>query len=153
MDYLDCEKMANIVLRYNKLPVTDENLGIVIGFILRANHKYNKDIGNEYGFRKSYIDFAIKSIRSLRKKRFLEKVIYVDDFTKIKQNISKTDFNSDLFWEDLQKKLTNREFAAIIGRVKYSKTLREISQENGFSIQSAKNYINSASRKIKKWYS
>lgn len=153
MDYLDCEKMANIVLRYNKLPVTDENLGIVIGFILRANHKYNKDIGNEYGFRKSYIDFAIKSIRSLRKKRFLEKVIYVDDFTKIKQNISKTDFNSDLFWEDLQKKLTNREFAAIIGRVKYSKTLREISEENGFSIQSAKNYINSASRKIKKWYS
>jgi hypothetical protein len=152
MDYVDCEKMANIVLRHNKLPVTDENIGIVIDFILRANHKYNKNIGNEYGFRKSYIDFAIKSIKTLRKKRFLEKTIYVDDFTKIKEDISCTDFNSDLFWEDLEKKLTSKEFSAILGRVKYSKTLREISEENGFSIETARNYIKSASRKIKKWY-
>lgn len=39
MDYVDCEEMAKKVLLSSRQKLTDENIGIVIDFILRANHK------------------------------------------------------------------------------------------------------------------
>jgi DNA-binding CsgD family transcriptional regulator len=152
MDYADCEKMAKIVLLKNRQKLTDENIGIVIDFILRANHKYNKSIGNEFGFRKMYIQFALKSIQTLKKKRFKDKTIYIDDYSKLTSNKSYKDFNSNIFWEDLKKKLTPKEFSVIFSRVSQSKTLREIAEEQNFSIETARNYIKSAHRKIKIWH-
>lgn len=152
MDYVDCEEMAKKVLLSSRQKLTDENIGIVIDFILRANHKYNTNIGNEFGFRKMYIQFALKKIQTLKKKRYLDRLVYIDDYSNLKSNNSCKDFNSNIFWEDLKKKLTQKEFSVIFSRVGQSKTLREIAKEQNFSIESARNYIKSANRKIKQWY-
>lgn len=153
MNYIDCEEMAKKVLLSSRQKLTDENIGIVIDFILRANHKYNTNIGNEFGFRKMYIQFALKKIQTLKKKRYLDRLVYISDYSNLKSNNSCKDFNSNIFWEDLKKKLTQKEFSVIFSRVGQSKTLREIAKEQNFSIESARNYIKSANRKIKQWYS
>jgi len=144
--------MAKIVLLSSRQKLTDENIGIVIDFILRANHKYNPNIGNEYGFRKMYIGFALKSIKTLKKKRYKDKLIYINDYNDLDQKGSYKDFSSNIFWEDLKKKLTPKEYAVIFSRISQSKTLREIAKEQNFSIETARNYIKSANRKIKIWY-
>lgn len=153
MDYVDCEKMAKKVLLSSNQKLTDENIGIVIDFILRANHKYNTSIGNEFGFRKMYIQFALKKIQTLKKKRYLDRIVYIEDYSNLKSNNSCQDFNSNIFWEDLKKKLTQKEFSVIFSRIGESKTLREIAKEQNFSIETARNYIKSVNRKIKIWYS
>jgi RNA polymerase sigma factor (sigma-70 family) len=152
MDYVDCEKMAKIVLLKNKQKLTDENIGIVIDFILRANHKYNPSIGNEYGFRKMYIQFALKSIQTLKKKRYKDKMIFIEDYNDLDKKNSYSNFNSNIFWEDLQKKLTPKEYAVIFSRIVQLKTLKEIAKEQNFSHETVRNYIKSAHRKIKVWY-
>lgn len=152
MDYKECEKMASLALMSKKKPLTDENIGIVIGFILRANNKYNPKIGNEFGFRKMYIDFAIKTISTNRKKAFLDKTKYLPDYSNISEKASYKDFNDNLFWEDLKIKLTEREFKVIFSRIQDNKTLKEIGVDMGFSHETTRNILKSAYGKLKKCY-
>lgn len=153
MDLKDCEKMARLALMSKKQPLTDENIGIVIGYILRANHKYNPKIGNEFGFRKMYIDFAIKTISTNRKKEYLKKTTYIADYSNISEQVSYKDFNDSIFWDDLKINLTDREFTVIFDRIQNNMTLKEIGAKMEFSHETARSVLKSAYRKVKKCYS
>mgnify|MGYP001252733966 CR=1 FL=1 len=151
MDYKECEKMAIIVLRSKRVPITDENIGIVINHILTANHKFNDKIGTIYGFRKMYIDFAIKTIKRNKSK---QKIIYVEDYKNYLnyKSLIQKDFHENIFWDDIKKKLTEKEYCAIFHRIQNNKTLKEIGEEMQYSKEYVRILIKSALRRLKTCY-
>lgn len=150
MEYEDCKKMAILALRSAKEQITDENIGIVVTNILIANHRYNKDIGNEFGFRKMYIQFAIKDIRKFRKRS--EHVKFVEDYTPYLHKAVYKDQHSTIFWSDMKKLLTNIEYEIILSKYRDNKTLVHIGKDFNKSKEWVRQIIKTAHRKIKRGY-
>lgn len=116
--------MAIRVLRHCNQQITDENIGIVVGYILTANSKYNPDIGNEFGFRKMYISFAIKTIKK-DLKRHSKMIPSSDNLAKLYSKEKKHTF----LWDDIKRFLTNVEYQAILSKYRDNKTLAHIATE------------------------
>lgn len=145
MEYLDYEKAAEKILYFYKQPVTDENIGIVIGYILQADSRFN-GTGTKHGFRKLYIDYAIKTIRQNSKKS--KRFILLENYDPFINRLSYNDEDS-FFWENFKNLLTSREYNAILLRYKDNMNLREIGSKMNVSQEWARKIINSAIKKIK----
>ena len=147
MEYKDYEKMAIKDLRFNKKQVTDENIGIIISNILTAEAKYNTDIGSLPGYINMYIQFGIYSINRLH--RQVKKLHFTDDYSAFEKPQSNNDI---FFWEDIRKRLTNKEFSAIYSKYKEKKTLKEIGEDHGCSHENIRLIINKAIKKLGEFY-
>lgn len=144
MEYQECERMAIAALRTCKRQVTDENIGIVIGNILTANYKYNSNIGNVLGFRKMYISFAIKSIKTADKKN--SKYIY-DTALLDRAYVSK---KHPFLFEDIKKFLTKKEYDVIVSKYRDNKTLAHIGEEINCSTENVRLILKKSYGKLKK---
>lgn len=143
MEYKECERMAIAALRTCNRQVTDENIGIVIGYILTANAKYKDTIGNEFGFRKMYISFAIKSIKSADRKN--SRTTYDEKLLDRAVEDKKHKF---LFY-DIEKHLTKKEYGVILSKYRDNKTLAHIGQEINCSTENVRLILKRTYKKLK----
>lgn len=145
MEYKEYEKSAEKILCYHKQPITDENIGIVINYIMTADHRFN-GIGTMHGFRKLYLDYAIKTIiqNAQKQKRF----IFLENYDKFQNKLKYKD-PDPFFWENFKSLLTNIEYDAILLRYKNNMTFDEIGLTFNKSHEWARTIINKALGKIK----
>jgi DNA-directed RNA polymerase specialized sigma subunit len=143
------ENIAIKVLNSYRKPITDENVGMVISYLMTADTKYKKEIGNLQGFRKMYSGFAIKEINKFNNRA--KHTIFVDDLTVLQnvKNATYKDKHVNLFWEEVEKNLTKIEYDAIIGRFLYNKTLSHIGGDLKISAEGVRLMINRALNKLR----
>lgn len=138
--YLD---IATKACAKRKVKLSDDLIAFVAEYIMRADIKYNKDIGSLFNFRASYINAAIRNFFSLQKRK-KSKQKEVNDFCfqsdlTIKKLESVPDHRYDLInnieYEDtlafIKSKLTDLEYQILIKYVENNRSLYQTGQELG----------------------